>query len=312
MHGARCWYIAKGDFFVQCYAGSIEVHVAVSTTKEGAEMEIEHHMSFPSGNKKIITILREYGIHVSVKSIISSFSALESDDGYKAIKEFIDDGIISDLPCNAKYHYTDEEINNSSYFAIRSTHHWSFPQPEDDYKKQVYNLSDYCISCGSGLRQVGKFTMKKEPTWGEKRIMHLHWVWDEIFLNTKIEPLFISNNYSGYELWNVHRWKSSLDLKTVKQIYIQNTVELGLHDVSARKIINCKKCGNTKYVLGFGGFFRAKRSCIDSIAHDFCKTKELFGDGKNAKPKIMISKRVLRLFLENNIREIAFTPIIIN
>jgi len=273
-------------------------------------MKIEHYLTFNNSHKQITKLLEKNNIYISTKSFIYSFSIFEDDPFYQKVTKYIKKGILNDLAANAKYHYSDKDILNSDWFSIRSTHHWSYPQPEDTYLESTYNLKNYCFSCGYGAIQKDNFMMRKEPPWGRRYFMHLHWIMDELFINSKLLDNFNKHYFSGIEIKNVYNKNKTTFLDTVKQIFINNSIKCDFKNQNINKLINCSTCGNQKHVLSFTGFFYCSGKTIESFSHDFFKSKEVYGDGKMAAHEIIVSKKVLTFILDNNINEIAFTPIV--
>jgi hypothetical protein len=261
--------------------------------------------------KKVITLLNDLGIKYTTNSMIYTFKIFEDDLNFEKLKKFIDKKIISDFSGNAKYYYTSDEINSTEWFVIRSTHHWSYPQPENNYNNIIYDNSNYCTGCGSGLIQKDIFQMKKEPSWGKRNFIHLHWVMDELFINSRILNNFKSQNFTGIEIENVNFYKKNIVLNTVKHLKICNILEKSFFIENPEKIITCEKCNKTKYVLGWGGFYKFNKTILNNNNCDFIKSHEIFGDGLMASRYIIASKKVLNYFILNKIDEIEFKPIVL-
>lgn len=273
-------------------------------------MRIEHYLTFHKNSKKVILLLEKNNIPFNAKSFIYSFNLFEDDPVFELFIKYIKNGEIIDSPATARYHYSKEDIDNSEWFQIRSTHHWSYPQPEDNYLNVTYNTENYCQKCGHGLIQNSFFRMKSEPSWGRRKFMHLHWVMDELFINTRLLGDFIKQGFSGFNIKDVYSKNGKEILSTVKQVYINNFFKCNYTYTDSTKYIKCTNCNTEKHVLGFIGLLTADNKSFKKIKTDIFKSEEIFGDGLMASHHIIVSKKVLNYFLDKSITEIVFTPII--
>lgn len=271
-------------------------------------MIIKHYCTI-NEYSKIEKAMEELKIEFAPKSIGVAFYMSDDDPRFVEIEKLINAGLINSIPATAEYIYSEEEFEDAEWFAIRSKHHWSYPHPENKYRQETYNAENYCEKCGQGLIQKTAFRMKKEPQWGRNNFMHLHWVYDELFMNSKILDGFIAQGFTGFTLEDVKLKSSSEILKTVKQIKIENELGLGMLFGASSQILKCEKCGKTKTLLGWEGVYQFKEETFSSASHDIYKGSEAFGDGLIAAHKIIVSKRMIRYIIDQGFKEISYRPI---
>src|SRR4051812_32123573 len=114
-------------------------------------MRINHYLTFSESDEDVFNLINELRITCKGDYGIKFFNIYEEDEAFIKMKPYIESGKIDDFCGNAKYEYSQEEINESEWFRIRSTHHWSYPQPEDEYINITYDSeSIYCKDCGQG------------------------------------------------------------------------------------------------------------------------------------------------------------------
>lgn len=273
------------------------------------KMKIKHYCVFHEDTKSIEKILNDIEIPYSNDSFIKSFTIVDDDERFNEVKKLIDQGLVSIHPSTSEYLYSESEIALSKWFSIRSKHHWSYPQPESSYESITYNTDEYCDSCGQGLVQKDVFRMKTEPKWGRNNFLHLNWIDDELFLNTRILNDFKICEFTGIDIENVKLKSTEVILETVKQIRIKNNLIEGMTIENPQKELNCDKCSRTKSILGWGGIYKFKKETFANCNEDFYKSYETFGDGLMAARKIIVSKRVLDFIINKKSKEISFIPI---
>lgn len=272
-------------------------------------MRIKYYLTFNDSNRDVKNFIEKLGIHCNGSYGTYSFNIYHDDENFIKLEPYIKTEKIMCIPANAKYEYSKDEINKAEWFCIRSTHHWSYPQPEDEYTEITYDNSNYCIDCGQGLIQKDFFRIKKEPQWGRRNFLHLNWVYDELFINDRIIGDFIYQQFTGIELLDVIHVKKNEALHTVKQVKINNILNNGMIIENPQEIIKCKTCGREKYILGLTSIYKYKKEVFNTFKFDFGKSYEIFGGGLIASRKNIVSKRVINYILNSGYNEIEYIPI---
>jgi len=118
-------------------------------------MKIRHRIAFNKRriSPKFLNFLREKKakFYDDGTDIVVVYLIEEDEWKNELIKFLRKDGIPSIPECI----YTKAEMENASWYRIRSKFRWEYPQPEDcfDYRHITYDSTNYCECCGHGLKQ---------------------------------------------------------------------------------------------------------------------------------------------------------------
>jgi hypothetical protein len=178
-----------------------------------------------------------------------------------------------------------------------------YPMPDMDfgYKELTYDLSNYCSSCGIGLKQKDAFRLKSVPPVGNKQIFGLGWVFDEYFVERNIyENIF---KPLGIECREVLRYKKETPFEDTVQLVLQETDEkLNLEGYPTE---SCFKCGKIKYQAMPQGFYPMHKNIIAPIF----KSYEYFGSGASAFKRIFVTKELRDKLVDLKIDKLhLYTP----
>jgi hypothetical protein len=164
----------------------------------------------------------------------------------------------------------------------------------------TYDMSDYCRTCGTGLKQKAPFQMKGEPKWGRNSIFQLNWVFDEYFVTPDawakvFEP-------PGIPKRPVLSSKG-VELKSVLQLDIDQEAEL---DVQELHVTACAACGRSKYAPVVRGYSPAlMQQPTDSMA----RSRRYFGSGGSAHKLVLVSQALSQSLVSHGIRGASFRPL---
>lgn len=218
----------------------------------------------------------------------ATFKVFEDDPRWPAFERLIEKYQAVDI---AETKFTKSELRNAQTLEIRSSWHFGYPQPDDDfgYRNETYEDSQFCPSCGIGLKQKAPFRMSKQPSWGAKSILQLNWVFDEYFVrerfyNEIFKPLGIGCRPVVY-----HKSGSTID--DIVQLNIECEVELDLGTEYAP--VRCEKCGGMKYPYNPKGFQPVPKSNVDTAMF---KSKQWFGSGALAHKLVFVNSEVHERF----------------
>ena len=197
--------------------------------------------------------------------------------------------------------FTKDEMLCASSYAMIALWHNGYPQPESSYIEDTYDISDYCKICGIGLKQKEAFKLRREVEWRNKKVMHLNWVFDELFVPINIyESIFKPFGIEKKPVFTVKEKKFSSE---TCQLSIPFT-ELNLEIPPNLKFSVCS-CGRKKYLPIVDSFFP---KYLDSPEQHIFKTKEYFGSGHSARNQIMISKSMYNVLVDNKFK-LSYTPL---
>jgi hypothetical protein len=84
--------------------------------------------------------------------------------------------------------FSNAEIESAEWLRMRGEWHHGYPLPREElgYLIATYDLSEYCMECGVGAKQVAPFRMRGEPKWGRRGILQLNWVFGEYFVKPSV------------------------------------------------------------------------------------------------------------------------------
>lgn len=146
--------------------------------------------------------------------------------------------------------FTISECKQAKYLGMIPSWHYGYPMPDDDFVYlQDFDLTEYCARCGTGLKQLAPFRMKKAPPWGNKSIVQLNWVFDEFF----VKPETWTNIFKpfGIECLPVLLHRDGTNLDSVVQLKIERVMDLEMGDSPYEE---CGSCGRKKYLPITQGF----------------------------------------------------------
>jgi hypothetical protein len=198
--------------------------------------------------------------------------------------------------------FTKKELESARWLEVGAWHH-GYPQPHDDelgYLQATYDLTDWCESCGIGMKQKAPFQMKREPKWGRNAIMQLTWVYDELFVtpDTWIH-VFKPAGVGCRPVLNT----KGVELKTVVQLVVETRVGIVTNGLAFER---CERCGRTKYLPVTRGPFPALR---DVPTASLVRTSEYFGSGGQADQRVLMSQDVARALNAAGVRGAVLKPV---
>jgi len=267
-------------------------------------MRIVHHIGI-NPDKKQKKFLIEIGIQVpELNNPVTNFFAFdvyEDSREYERLRKYIIEWQLLDM---IGTEFTDEEINNATMLVTHAQWLNGFPQPEQDfeYLNKTYDFPPgACKNCRLGKVQKEFFRIHKKPNWGNKKIFHLNWVFDELFVRKDIyEAIF--KKY-GLAVNPVKLYK--------KEIIVEDTVQLIIPEVDIPLKLDefpyetNNVCGHKKFVPYFRGFFPSFDGPIDL---PIWKSTEWFGSGGSAFKRIFITQKVRQDLLTYKIK-MDFVPV---
>lgn len=197
------------------------------------------------------------------------------------------------------------EIENAGWLQMLPSWHHQYPQPEDafGYRQASYDLTEYCSTCGIGMRQSSPIHLKHEPKWGRRHILQVNWLFEEFFVLPELyadlfKPL-------GIDAWPVLHHASGRELRSIVQLKIEDASDSELL-VDDHPATICPDCSRTKYTPFTRGFFPALRP---PPGRPIVKTQEYFGSGASAHRAVIVSGDLLHHLHSRKIRGVEFVPL---
>ena len=271
-------------------------------------MEINRHICFCDKEvPQLIRYLEKQDIAYERDEELSSLDILESNPHWKNIKKLV---AKYNLLCLSETVFSEEERQNAEWLEVRSQWHYDYPQPEDRYQATTYSQQDYCPVCGQGLTQISAFRIRKSPTWGKRHFFMLNWIEDELFVDEQAKAL-LEREFPFLSFREVANKSGVNTLSDVFQIVIPSMIENSIIEKqnSLRKVIKCRCCRKKKYHPTGIGMTQYKREGFENMP-DMFKTAEWFGWGCGASHRVIISRKMYRFILDNQLgRSLVFSPI---
>ncbi len=250
------------------------------------------HIIYSDFNKDQVKILEQFGITVQAK--YDRFD-IEENETYQELKPYLDNWVIHESVITK---FTEEEESNAKRLILLSPWANGYPMPDGDngYQHTTYDNTEYCNTCGMGLRQKDFFRLKKATNWrGYKRMFSLNWVFDELFVRKDFyESLFKPIGI-----------KSKKVLLYKKETVIEDTVQLIIPETEASLALEsypfeiCKDCGRKRYDLIRKGFFPSFKEDIGDM--QIFKSKEWFGTGASSRKYIFVSQKFRQNIIKSKI-----------
>ncbi len=175
--------------------------------------------------------------------------------------------------------FTPEEIAGADYCRLIGEHHNGYPQPEDEFIPVTYDTSDYCETCGTGLKQNAPFRVRNNLKWGRNDFLKLFLIPDEFFMPAeRWRSLLAPRGVAAREVVDV----KGKPLESVIQLDIQERVAL---DTGGAEGEVCSGCGRQRYPPHNRGFFPAP---LDPPDAPIFRTQEYFGVGHSGFNCILV------------------------
>jgi hypothetical protein len=210
--------------------------------------------------------------------------------------------------------FSKKELENAEWLSVRSKWHNGYPQPNsgtDTYDKVTYDTANYCKKCGSGLVQNNPFRISSMPNWGKRHFFMLNWVLEELFVSDAAKSILIQSGISGISFLEVKNKSGTKNIDGVYQLMVENEIPEGLIDgqMSVKEIVVCDECEKKKFIASGKGILKFKKE-IFTGAGDIVRTTDRFGADNWNIPLIIISQRLYKVLVDNNLaRSLCFEPI---
>jgi len=277
-------------------------------------MRVRHRFAFRTDETEASAFLDEQRIEYSKSEAINVFYMFEDEENFDVIRGFMKSrGSVEILEAV----YTKSEFDIAEWFTVRSSWRSLYPHPKDNmsYRFTTYDTSDYCEGdepsyiCRKGAIQKECFALEKEPKWGSRNFLMLHWVGDELFISSRAELQLRDTGITGYSLYDVQNKKGAV-LNGVKQMLVYNVLGEALRENAIQEKLICPVCGFAKYLQKVGANLYRKEA-FDNVEVDVVKTKEKFGE-ITCCSKIIVSRRfyasVVSAMLD---RCLVFEPVVL-
>jgi len=227
-----------------------------------------------------------------------AFDVDEGHPNWEALSSLFQAWHVSDV---TRTEFSNKEVDAAPWLEISAWHH-GYPQPEEDfgYREVTYDLSDWCETCGIGMKQRAPFRMKAEPKWGRNAMLQLIWVYGELFVTPDAWRQIFKPNQVGFRTVLNSR---GAELKTVMQLVVEPTVNIITDGLASER---CRVCNRTKYQPVTRGPFPPLRQLPVSA---MVRTAEYFGSGGQADQRLLLSRPLVQALTEHGLRGASLRPV---
>jgi len=287
---------------------------------EVVNREIQTRVTFRTrSSEEAREILSPLHVEADVSTYIQSVTFLLKDERY--------DCLITALSRQGLSHneyrnwvFEDRELAEAKLLHMIQSGYWGYPQPENDYKSESYDMSEACPICGKPAKQIKPYLVKGPPKFGRNDILALNWTY-EFIVTDRLRTLIEDAELEGAEFWPLLNFKARTPLSGYMQLRV-------VHDlppmskstlfkiVSLRGVKTPCSCGRLGLMLervgehGPVSLPRFDRGVLNH-AKDFNLTHEWLSEGFDANQWKIVSPRVYRLFKAHNIKGVRFEPVVI-
>ncbi len=270
-------------------------------------MKIVYHYGKNIGKNLSLKQLLEfhkvkYNYDKSVIGTFLYFDLIENSPQIELIKELDGQGI---RPSQIYTKFTPKEQVHAAFLELNPQWHHGYPMPQEDggWEALIYDLSDYCLECGTGYNQKAPFRMKSEPKWGKRHLLQLHWIYDEYFVLPEVWQEYFKP--LGIDCRPVLHYKKETELKTVVQLVIDEVATSPLKR-EALEGEYCRHCERIKYNYVVRGYWPPFAEPQNGLIF---KTQEYFGSGHAADKGIIVSNQLYRIIVDNKLKGVDFKPL---
>jgi hypothetical protein len=290
-------------------------------------MRIQHRFLTFQRDPKLIELLDQYTVRYKVteKSFdltnhiyALEFFLYEDHPRFTEIKMSVDD---FELTAHVGTLYEKQDYDNAEWFILQTGHH-QYPQPENSYLEESFNLDNYCRFCGLGKLQDAPIRLKTQPRQHNCQFWGLHWIHDAVFVNQQAQNLLAKMNLNGVRFSNPVLHKTSEPIDGFYQLHIDNQMVMGFDSYNSIRI-TCKfnneehansnldqhYCGRVKYHHPMIGGYVFPMEMFEGGRKIF-ETFEEFGSGAAANRLHIVSKTIKTVIEENMLKGVNFVPVL--
>jgi len=228
---------------------------------------------------------------------IASFEIAEDDPRWEVAQRLASTYKITDF---VRTEFSETELESASALCIVASGNRGYPEPSKGlgFLESTYDLSEYCIDCGTGLRQVRPFQIGFSPNL-RRTIMQLNWVFDEFFVDREVWTEVFKP--FGVKCWPVQSSKTGDTLDTIVQLQISERTRLKLEGEHQP---TCSCCGRVKFPIEFRGFAPSP----SDIPAPIFKSIETFGADRTSFSRVFVSSGVFESIRRSGLRGVQFYP----
>jgi len=105
-----------------------------------------------------------------------------------------------------------------------NTGQFGYPQPEDSYLEETYDLSTACPTCKIGKKLKNAFRFSSEPKAKHSQFIGLNWVLDEVFVRDVVKAVYEDQGVTGVEFTRPLRHKTGEPLETIYHVRVDTVL----------------------------------------------------------------------------------------
>ncbi len=260
-------------------------------------MKITHRIAFsPSAKPEPAALLAARGHAIAGPIAVVVLSA----DEYADLEPKLTRWRVGHL---AQTHFTPAEHRDAHWSVLAARWDHGYPEPDDGdfgYLAATYDLSAYCSTCGVGARQNAPFRMTREPKWGKRGVLQLHWVVDEVFVTPDVHAACFEPH--GVACRPVLDRRGRAELSSVVQLVAEERRPIRLDGIATE---TCGACGREKVPPDLSGFFPG---FTEEPSAPIARTASWIGSVASAGQPVIVSAPIVKALLDSKVRGAVLTP----
>lgn len=279
-------------------------------------MDYFHHIGgSPYQNEDLYSFLLQQnypikvalGIDRKVESGIFTFGIYESHSLWPKVNEFIEVSKKNNLHLvnMVNTHFTETEIRQARWSWVGYVHEQGYALPKYSFGNYSYNIE--CEECNIH-EQTNPFQIADDVKWGKKQFRTLISM-AEIFTCPVVIKAFQEQGFTGYEVWDVLKYKTKQPLESIKQLYFTQICPFPVENVNELKEMVCPLCGRVRYAPHLRGTFQYRATDMESVQTDFMYMQEWIGNGGLSWREVLVSNRAVQFILDQKWQGITFKAI---
>lgn len=241
------------------------------------------------------------------KNALLSFEIYESHPLWKGVSDQItyyeqQDKHITNF---VNVFYTEAEIRQARWSWIGYVHEQGYALPKYSFGNYSYKIE--CEECNIH-EQTNPFQIADDVKWGKTHFRRLISM-AEIFTCPEVIEAFQEQGFTGYEVWDVLKYKTKQPLESIKQLHFTKTCPFPVENLNNLKELVCPVCGRVRYAPYLRGTFQYKATDMELVQTDFMYMQEWIGNGGLAWREVLVSNRVVQFILDQKWQGITFKAI---
>ncbi|ERJ11070.1 hypothetical protein [Haloplasma contractile] len=255
--------------------------------------------NYKNNDIELIELLDDYIINDQI--VIDNY-----DSKFNIFKNYIEkNGITTGIEIERKY--SDEVLEEASFFTIRANKNIGYPVPENSYQELYFSNPNNHCDCK--IEQVKPIHIKKDIKWKKRNFFTPFWLYDLLFISKIVKDMIKDSELKGVCIEKVYKGvKKPIFLDDVFQLKVShkvNTNEEVNYSEYIHQITECNYCKARHIYTSLDAEVVCDKFELRNKNVDLLYLGNTFG-----KRRIIISKTFRDMLIESNLTNgVVLTPI---